>query len=36
MKVKNIRLEIKREDEFVSESKDVMRKLSRSCLEALA
>ncbi|ODS33682.1 MAG: hypothetical protein SCARUB_01202 [Candidatus Scalindua rubra] len=29
MKVKNIRLEIKSEDEFVSEAKDVMRKLSR-------
>ncbi len=29
MKVKNIRLEIKSEDEFVSESKDVMKKLSR-------
>ena len=29
MKVKNIRLEIKGEEEFVSESKDVMRKLSR-------
>lgn len=29
MKVKNIRLEIKGEDEFVSESKDVMRKLAR-------
>jgi predicted transcriptional regulator len=29
MKVKNIRLEIKREDEFVSEAKDVMKKLSK-------
>ncbi|MFV1977067.1 MAG: hypothetical protein ACC651_15095 [Candidatus Scalindua sp.] len=29
MKVKNIRLEIKSEDEFINETKDVMKKLSK-------
>ena len=29
MKVKNIRLEIKSENEFINEAKDVMRKLSK-------